>query len=452
MFFIILWLRFGFIPSQYFKTRPYACDPSSLPTYPPSKEIDAKNREEARRWGPRLNAKPNVAKAFLKWLCCYTDEFNESLLFFRKKVAGRSRGPDTTRKPSRKSYGSSKLATAEVSSVCSHQEFIIESRNVFLLESSLFFQDFRSNTRVVDKTEDNVSGGHTRRERKTMSGWEAPKPSLDLRDEASHVKNASHGDIPFSGPLLVSSSSGFAWAKRRKDDASARSHVRSISRSQIGLEPSNMLQSRNNNIQSRRHEDGNLPEAARTNSRDRYPFDSVMNVEQSQWCGIERPDSFDASDEYHSQELSVALYLREGLAPKRNDLVTPLNTFSGIILYDITFKNDLLIEGFWSLTRICWQGYHKHGDKIEFSGPLLSQSYRIDELLEKHERHVRQAVRRSWFHKGSAGGFHSTGLFSFSSLLAAICESALQVLNPSTYFFPLTAHFSFGYVDYVFCS
>ncbi|KAM7510091.1 hypothetical protein LguiB_008966 [Lonicera macranthoides] len=35
--------------SEYFTTKPYACDPSSLPKYPPNKEIDAKFREEARR-------------------------------------------------------------------------------------------------------------------------------------------------------------------------------------------------------------------------------------------------------------------------------------------------------------------------------------------------------------------------------------------------------------------
>ena len=40
------------------------------------------------------------------------------------------------------------------------------------------------------------------------------------------------------------------------------------------------------------------------------------------------------------------------------------------------------------------------GDMIEFSGPLLPQSYRVDELLERNERHIRQAVRRSWFQRG----------------------------------------------------
>ncbi|KAI3457241.1 hypothetical protein Pfo_013904 [Paulownia fortunei] len=40
------------LKSEFFKTTPLACDPSSLPKYPPSKEIDAKLREEeARRQG-----------------------------------------------------------------------------------------------------------------------------------------------------------------------------------------------------------------------------------------------------------------------------------------------------------------------------------------------------------------------------------------------------------------
>ncbi|KAJ9562901.1 hypothetical protein OSB04_008061 [Centaurea solstitialis] len=37
------------LKSEYFTTKPHACDPSSLPKYPPSKEIDAKLREEEAR-------------------------------------------------------------------------------------------------------------------------------------------------------------------------------------------------------------------------------------------------------------------------------------------------------------------------------------------------------------------------------------------------------------------
>ncbi|XP_058077122.1 probable serine/threonine-protein kinase At1g54610 [Magnolia sinica] len=35
--------------SEFFTTKPYACEPSSLPKYPPSKEMDAKLRDEAAR-------------------------------------------------------------------------------------------------------------------------------------------------------------------------------------------------------------------------------------------------------------------------------------------------------------------------------------------------------------------------------------------------------------------
>ncbi|KAL5995981.1 hypothetical protein ACLOJK_026054 [Asimina triloba] len=37
------------LSSEFFTTKPYACDPSSLPQYPPSKEMDAKLRDEAAR-------------------------------------------------------------------------------------------------------------------------------------------------------------------------------------------------------------------------------------------------------------------------------------------------------------------------------------------------------------------------------------------------------------------
>ncbi|KAK4486932.1 hypothetical protein RD792_006244 [Penstemon davidsonii] len=44
------WLSFGVTDVDwFFQTNPLACDPSSLPKYPPSKEIDAKLREEETR-------------------------------------------------------------------------------------------------------------------------------------------------------------------------------------------------------------------------------------------------------------------------------------------------------------------------------------------------------------------------------------------------------------------
>lgn len=147
-------------------------------------------------------------------------------------------------------------------------------------------------------------------------------PSTDSVEEAARIKHASQGDIPFSGPLQVSTSSGFAWAKRRKDDASKRSHSRSISRGHLynSLEPSAQLHSRNN-CDSKRHENGDVIYGGRTDSKSHDSYEAAKRAMQKQWSQFERPDSFDVSDEYHSQELSLALYQREEMAAKRNNLV-----------------------------------------------------------------------------------------------------------------------------------
>ncbi|MBA0761556.1 hypothetical protein Gotri_024184, partial [Gossypium trilobum] len=268
---------------EYFTTKPYACDPSSLPVYPPSKEIDAKHREEANR----------------------------------KKISGRVRGPET-RKPIRKPLGAA------------------------------------ADTRGSRK----INGNHEiSKQRNATNNEGASNPSTDALEETCHVKHESQGDIPFSGPLQVASSSGFAWARRRKDDASGRSLSRSISRGHIfsSLEPSAPLHTRND-IDSKRHENGDVINGGRTDSRGHDSYEAAKRDMQKQWSQFEHPDSFDTSDGYHSQELSLALYRREEMAAKRNN-----------------------------------PDSQDEVDKVEFSGPLLSQSHRVDELLERHERKIRQA-------------------------------------------------------------
>lgn len=135
------------------------------------------------------------------------------------------------------------------------------------------------------------------------------------------MNNASKVDIPFPGPLQVSKSSGFAWAKRRKDDTSIRAHCRSISRGHLlnSLETST-LNSRNNS-ESRNHENKEFC-GGRSNSRGHDLLEISKLVLQNQWSRFERPDSFDTSDEYHSQELSIALYHREDSLSKRSNLVS----------------------------------------------------------------------------------------------------------------------------------
>lgn len=279
------------LASEYFTTKPYACDPSSLPKYPPNKEIDAKCREEARK----------------------------------KKAGGRARGLERSRKVPKKP-SISKLAPAEALPV---QEQDINRVKI------------NGNIELFPSEEDKVIGR------------EPPKVSVERKEETSHARNASQGDIPFSGPLQVPSSSGFAWVKRRIDSGSNRSHSRSSSKVSFnGLEQLSNLTS-NDKVNSE------LPR------KENHDIQSGKPKVQRQWSQFDRPDSFDAFDGYHSQELSMALYQKE-MEAKRNNM--------------------------------------DKEDKVEFSGPLLSQTHRIDELLEKHERRIRQAVRRSWFQRGKNRG------------------------------------------------
>ncbi|GAU33059.1 hypothetical protein TSUD_152140 [Trifolium subterraneum] len=179
----------------------------------------------------------------------------------------------------------------------------------------------------------------------------AQKPSSDIHEYASHMKNASQGDIPFSGQLQISNSSGFAWAKSRKDDTSIRSRCQSFSKGHsFNALDSSVLNSRNN-LETINHDNKEFC-GRNTNSRH---FEISKSSKQNQWSRFDRLESFDASDEYQEDSLS-----------KRSNL-----------------------------------SYQDQGEKIGFSGPLLSKMHTVDELLERNERHIRRTVRRSWFPKGT---------------------------------------------------
>uniref|UniRef100_A0A7N0U1H8 Protein kinase domain-containing protein n=1 Tax=Kalanchoe fedtschenkoi TaxID=63787 RepID=A0A7N0U1H8_KALFE len=286
------------LSSEYFMTKPFACEPSSLPRYPPNKEIDAKTREDAKR----------------------------------KKNSRRNRPFGTNTKLSRKPNGSNKLAPVE--------DVATRIRYRKTEHSSIYCEQDPMHKRE-------------------------PLQQSVIQEEVSTVKNASQGDVPFSGPLQVSTSSGFAWARRRVDDSSSISHGRSSSRGLPAFVISSSLTSENE-CDSKVYENGVSNEIRnRVNGR-RFNSSALMNrANRPKWKQFGLYDSFDGSDDYHSQDLSLADCRLEQMA-KKNSL-----------------------------------DFDDQDDKVEFSGPLLSQSHKIDELLQKHERQIRQAVRKSWFHKGS---------------------------------------------------
>lgn len=178
-------------------------------------------------------------------------------------------------------------------------------------------QELPPRAHITNKMTANINV-HVIKEGDIMLSGEALKPSISIPEEISHVKNASQGDIPFSGPLQVSSSSGFAWAKRRKDDSSS---VRSRSRSSSRGQPFNESHAKSN-FDSKRYENGELSHGTHRNERGHDSWEIAKLVMQKQWGQFERPDSFDGSDGYHSQELSLALYQREEMAAKRNSMVS----------------------------------------------------------------------------------------------------------------------------------
>lgn len=191
----------------------------------------------------------------------------------------------------------------------------------------LLLQDLTTQTQTSLKMDDRCV--HTLKEENTITGQEAPKQSSGKPDDASNVKNASQVDIPFPGPLQVSKSSGFAWAKRRRDDTSIRAHSRSISRGYIfnSLETST-LNSRNNS-ESRNYENNEFFGTC-TNSRGHDLLEISKLAMKNQWSKFDRPDSFD-TEEYHSQELSMALYNRQDSLSKRSNLVSLFSLLHSII-------------------------------------------------------------------------------------------------------------------------
>ncbi|RDX74679.1 Protein IMPAIRED IN BABA-INDUCED STERILITY 1, partial [Mucuna pruriens] len=157
--------------SEYFSTMPYACNPSLLPKYPPSKEMDAKNREDMRSLDLTLRKKNGVQ-----------GKVRETVTSKRQRRVHRvTHDPVNFNKPDLKE----------------------EMQNI-------------SQNAGIDDGREHVTKGKVGAMHKEQS-----KPSNDAKSEADQVGNDSNGYAVYSGPAPVSGSSGFTWAKRRKPEASS---------------------------------------------------------------------------------------------------------------------------------------------------------------------------------------------------------------------------------------
>lgn len=149
--------------SEYFNTRPYACDPSSMPKYPPNKEIDAKHREELRR----------------------------------KKAGVKMRDSG----PSKKSRKARKLAQ--------------ESKNFGKLASN---EEMQENTGVSHRNNGGNAPIHKGRDSEISRGALNTLMS-DTMSETTQGTASTQGDYLYTGLSQTTAPSGFTWGKKRKDDA-----------------------------------------------------------------------------------------------------------------------------------------------------------------------------------------------------------------------------------------
>ncbi|KAJ1265991.1 hypothetical protein BS78_08G116300 [Paspalum vaginatum] len=146
--------------------------------------------------------------------------------------------------------------------------------------------------------------------------------------------------LPLSGPVQLAASTGFAWAKKPRPDAAATAAVTKRSGSKGP--------GTNNNGGG---------DGARTAAAAPYEVEKQEMIKQ--WAQV--ADAFSASEAFNSR-------------------------------FRQTLDSKQLKTG---------KKYKGKVDRVDFSGPLLSQPRRIDELLHNHEQQIRRAGRRSWFKKGA---------------------------------------------------
>ncbi|KAG4128278.1 hypothetical protein ERO13_D09G011400v2 [Gossypium hirsutum] len=237
--------------SEYFHTKPFPSDPSSLPKYSPNKEIDAKQRDDLRR----------------------------------KKLGG-VRDPGVTRKTRRP------------------RKTLQEANN---LNKTVTKEDLRDNARFGGKNQ-----GITANNPKPKDGIvHLNQLAFDTRSETSQLTTMSQGDIVTAPPPVITGSNSFSWAKKRKDAKSTLSYNLPSSICQISdQDSSSFIFSNTNNIfNSSTQENQNVSEGVHTDSRklkaangsEKLDFSGL--IDQQAQNKFEKSDFFDAIDGFRHEEM-----------------------------------------------------------------------------------------------------------------------------------------------------
>ena len=158
-------------------------------------------------------------------------------------------------------------------------------------------QEKEDNSQVDERSNERRS--HIPKGKGSFVRGEAAKASFDTMSETSQV---GEGDSStYSGPTEVPAPSGFTWAKRRKE-AAVQSTISDGSKSKISaLDPSFAKTSYLTKIEN----DDLLSRVLNKHAMQK------QQQQQQQQHQLERPDSFDASDIYHSHNISMTFSEKE---------------------------------------------------------------------------------------------------------------------------------------------
>ncbi|GLJ31139.1 hypothetical protein SUGI_0623960 [Cryptomeria japonica] len=323
------------LKSDFFCTKPLACDPSSLPKYPPSKEFDAKIRdEEARR---------------------------------QRAAGGRGRGSDATRRLPRESRAvPAPDANAELATSIQKRRMTTQASSKSKSEKFNSHQEYDAVGFPIDPP------------RPVQVFTEAGGTSRGYFQQAG----PSH-----SGPLSNTYSRTSTWGKKLKEDDIRMAPNRSSSRSKQSALPefkkqgaygpetgadlsnfSSLVAARSNAGIDPHRERSSMPQhnyidaidGIYNNGKHEYLEVPEHSIKQD-WTQVQQQESFKGLDNYQLQELPATHFRREERVASKEPTM----------------------------------GYGGPGERIHYSGPLLPPSGNVDELLKEHERHIQQAVRRA---------------------------------------------------------
>uniref|UniRef100_A0A0D3HW17 Uncharacterized protein n=1 Tax=Oryza barthii TaxID=65489 RepID=A0A0D3HW17_9ORYZ len=181
--------------------------------------------------------------------------------------------------------------------------------------------------------------------------------------------------LPLSGPVQLTASTGFAWAKMPRPDSTTTAAA------------------------AAKRSSSKVP---RTNSNG-GAYEAEKQEAMKQWAQV--ADAFTSSESYNNRFKEPTATAGAAAAAATKEVKSS----------KVSSPSDHFHH-----CRNPSSPKHKVGGgrlhRVGFSGPLLSQPRRIEELLQNHEQQIRRAGRRSWFRKGDP---HTTRMMSL------LCSTAL---------------------------